>query len=94
MTFVAGYELQREDPEPGIAAFRRRFPTISDEHIRSNWALFEPYAFDGVPPGSMEAERWQATLGYTAAAHGLPIFPAESMYRPELLAPALVPALA
>lgn len=87
--FVAGYELQREDPEPGIAAFRRRFPTISDEHLRANWALFEPYAFDGVPPGSMDAERWQATIGYTASTHGLPIFPAESLYRPELLTPAL-----
>lgn len=87
--FVAGYELQREDPEPGIAAFRRRFPTISDEHLRANWALFEPYAFDGVPPGSMDAERWQATIGYTASTHGLPSFPAESLYRPELLTPAL-----
>lgn len=87
--FVAGYELQLEDPEPGIAAFRRRFPTISDEHLRANWALFEPYAFDGVPPGSMDAERWQATIGYTASTHGLPILPAESLYRPELLTPAL-----
>lgn len=92
--FVAGYELQREDPEPGIAAFRRRFPTISDEHLRVNWALFEPYAFDGVSPGSMDAERWRTTIDYTAATHGLPALPAESMYRPELLAPALVPALA
>ncbi len=87
--FVAGYELQREDPEPGIAAFRRRFPAVSDEHLRANWSLFEPYAFDGVPPGSMSSERWQATIGYTASTHGLPIFPAESLYRPELLSPAL-----
>ncbi len=87
--FTAGYELQREDPEPGIAAFRRRFPDISDEHIRRNWALFEPNAFDGVPPGSMDAERWQETIGYTAATHGLSVFPAETLYRPELLSPAL-----
>ncbi len=92
--FVAGYELQRENPEPGIAAFRRRFPDISEEHIRGNWKLFEPYAFDGVPPGSMDAERWHTTIGYTAATHGLPVFPAESMYRPELLAPAPVLTLA
>lgn len=90
--FVAGYDVQREDPEPGLAAFRRRFPTISDEHIRANWALFEPYAFDGPPPGSMDAERWLDTIDYTASTHGLPRFSAESMYRPELLAPALEPA--
>ncbi len=92
--FAAGYELQREDPEPGIAAFRRRFSDISEEQIRANWALFEPYAFDGAAPGSMDAGRWQTTIGYTAATHGLPVFAAESLYRPELLAPALAAAAA
>jgi ABC-type nitrate/sulfonate/bicarbonate transport system substrate-binding protein len=87
--FMGGYELQRTDPEPGIAAFRRRFPNISDDHIRANWALFEPYAFDRVPAGSMDAQRWQETVEYTAAAHGLPASPAETIYRPELLTPAL-----
>ena len=91
---VAGYELQRTDPEPGIAAFRRRFPRITDEHIRANWALFEPNAFDGEAPGSMDAERWRETVAYTAATHGLPAFAPETIYRPELLAPAREPALA
>jgi len=87
--FLAGYDLQRDEPELGIAAFRRRFPDISEEHIQANWELFEPYAFDGPPPGSMDAERWQATIDYTAATHGVSTFPGERIYRPELLAPAL-----
>ena len=87
--FVAGYELHRDEPELGIAAFRRRFPDISEEHIRANWELFEPYAFDGPTPGSMDADRWQATIDYTAVTHGLSTFSGEQVYRPELLAPAM-----
>ncbi|MDQ6805877.1 MAG: ABC transporter substrate-binding protein [Actinomycetota bacterium] len=87
--FVAGYDVQREDPEPGIAAFRRGSPSISDEHIRINWALFEPNAFDGGRPGAMDAERWEQTIDYTAATHSLSGFAGEEIYRPELLAPAL-----
>jgi ABC-type nitrate/sulfonate/bicarbonate transport system substrate-binding protein len=87
--FVAGYDLQRAQPELGIAAFRRRFPDVSEEHIRANWALFEPYAFDGGLPGSMDAERWEATIEYTAATHGLARIPEARLYRPELLAPTM-----
>jgi ABC-type nitrate/sulfonate/bicarbonate transport system substrate-binding protein len=88
--FVAGYELAREQPELGIAGFLRRFPDISEEHIRANWSLFEPYAFDGVPPGSMDADRWRATIDYTAATHGMSRQEPDRIYRPELLAPAMV----
>ncbi len=87
--FVAGYELQLERPELGIAAFRRRFPDISEQHIRDNWSLFEPYAFDGGAPGAMHADRWETTIAHTAATHGLSPFAAEQVYRPELLAPAV-----
>jgi len=85
--FVAGYELQRERPDAGISAFRHRFPDVPEEQIRANWAVFEVYAFDGAPPGSMDAERWKATVEYTAATHGLSPIPPERLYRPELLAP-------
>jgi hypothetical protein len=34
--FVAGYQLQLEQPEFGIAAFRRRFPDITDQHVRDS----------------------------------------------------------
>ena len=87
--FVAGYDLQLEQPELGIAAFRRRFPDVSEEHIAANWALFAPYAFDRAAPGAMDADRWRQTIEYTAATHGLPAFPDERIYRPELLTPAL-----
>jgi len=86
--FNAGYRLHLEQPELGLAAFRRRFPDISEQHIRDNWALFEPYAFDGGAPGAMHADRWQATIEHTAATHGLSAFPAERVLRPELLVPA------
>ncbi len=86
--FVAGYELQLERPELGIAAFRRRFPDISEQHIRDSWSLFEPYAFDGSAPGGMDADRWATTIEHTAATHGLSPFSPERVYRPELLAPA------
>ncbi len=85
---AAGYELQHEQPEVGIAAFRRRFPGVSEQHLRTGWSQFEPYAFAGPAPLSMDAERWQRTIDYTAATHGLANIPAERVYRPELLAPA------
>ncbi len=87
--FVAGYELQLEQPELGIAAFRRRFPDISEQHVRDSWSLFEPYAFDGGAPGAMHADRWETTIEHTAATHGLSPFAPELVYRPELLAPAV-----
>ena len=87
--FVAGYELQLERPELGIAAFRRQFPDISEAHIDASWSLFEPYAFDGDGPGAMDADRWDTTIEHTAATHGLSPSPAERVYRPELLAPAV-----
>ncbi len=87
--FVAGHQLQLDQPELGIAAFRRRFPKVSEQHIRDNWALYEPYAFDGDAPGAMHAARWETTIEHTAATHGLSPFAAEQVYRPELLAPAV-----
>ena len=87
--FVAGYHLQLEQPEVGTAAFRRRFPDISEQHVRDSWSLFEPYAFDGGAPGAMHADRWQTTIEHTAATHGLSRFPIERVLRPELLAPAV-----
>ncbi len=84
---AAGHDLQRDQPELGLAAFRRRFPDVSEEHARVNWALYAPNAFDGgSPPGTMHAERWQDTLVYTAKTHGLTALPGERVYRPELLA--------
>ncbi len=90
--FVAGYDLQVAHPDVGIAGFRRRYPDVSEEHIRASWARFEPYAFDRVPPGTMSAGRWEATINYTANTHGLSVFPGERLYRPELLTPPREPS--
>ena len=91
---AAGYELQREHPELGIEALRRRVPGLSEHHLTTAWSVFEPYAFGRPEPLSMDAERWQTTIDYTAATHGLPTFPAQRVYRQELLSPAtrLAPA--
>lgn len=90
--FVAGYALCRERPELAIAGFVRRYPDVTEAHIRRNWALFEPYACDSVPPGSMDGGRWQATIEYTAGAHGLSRVAGERFYRPELVSERLVGA--
>jgi ABC-type nitrate/sulfonate/bicarbonate transport system substrate-binding protein len=91
---AAGYELQREHPELGIDALRRRVPGISEAHLSTAWSVFAPYAFDRDQPLAMDAKRWRTTIDYTAAIHGLPSLPAEQVYRHELLAPAprLAPA--
>lgn len=85
---AAGFHLQREQPEVGIAEFGRRFPNAAVDDIRANWSLFQPYAFAGAAPGAMGASRWQDTIEFTAAAHGLSLVRPERVYRPELLSPA------
>jgi ABC-type nitrate/sulfonate/bicarbonate transport system substrate-binding protein len=85
---AAGYELQRAHPELGVDAVRSRLPGLSEAHLHKGWSVFEPHAFAGPGPLSMDAGRWQRTIEYTAAAHDLPGLPAEQVYRPELLAPA------
>lgn len=93
--WAAGYQLQADHPEAGIAAFRRQYPDVSEDHIRANWAIFEPNAMDGsVPPGAMDADRWRGTIDYTAVTHGLSTFDPELLCRPELLAPAFAQAAA
>lgn len=92
--FMAGFELQRDNPEFGIAGFVRQFPQVSLEHVRVQWDLFEPYGFDRAPAGSMDAARWQDTIEYAAATHGLPVIPGERFYRSELLASPLAAATA
>jgi len=89
--FVAGHELHVEQPELGMAGFRRRFPDVFEAHARANWALYEPYAFDGVRPGTMDANRWERTIAYASRTHGLPTFPGAALYRPELLSQELAP---
>ncbi len=90
--WMAGHELQREQPEMGIAGFMRHYPDVSEGHIVNNWSLFEPYAFDRVPAGSMNADRWRTTIEHTALTHGLSVVPEERFYRPELVVSGLTHA--
>jgi ABC-type nitrate/sulfonate/bicarbonate transport system substrate-binding protein len=92
--YAAGYELFRDQPALGVDGFRRQYPDISAEHIASNWAMHEPYAFGAVPAGSMDADRWRATIEHTAATHGLSPIAGERFYRPELLTPTFSQAAA
>ncbi len=85
--YVAGYYLQVEQPELGIAGLRRRFPDVSEAHLIASWSRFAPYAFDTVAPGTMDARRWEETIAYTARTHGLSVLPGDRLYRPELLTP-------
>lgn len=86
---AAGHELQRRQPELGLAGFTRCFSNVSEEHARANWALYAPYAFDGVPPGTMVANRWRDTIAHVAKTHSLMTFLGEWIYRPECVAPTL-----
>lgn len=87
----AGFELQRAQPQIGIAAYRHRFPQISEDHVRHSWSIFERYADAGPGLGDMDAERWQTTIDYTTAVHGLrPVAP-ETVYSAELLAEPTAP---
>ena len=84
----AGHARQRERPEPGLAAFCRHFPEVSERHAAISWGLYEPYAYDGpANPGSMDADRWRDTIAHTARAHGLAPLAADELYRPELVTP-------
>jgi len=91
--WMAGHELQREQPEMGITGFMRHYPDVSEGHIVNNWSLFEPYAFDRVQAGSMNADRWRTTIEHTALTHGLSVVPEERFYRPELVASGLTHAV-
>ncbi|HEX9548674.1 MAG TPA: hypothetical protein VF942_15135 [Acidimicrobiales bacterium] len=54
------------------------------------WSLSVPNIFTDVPTGSMDAERWAATVDFVSAAHGLAPASPDSVYRPALAgAPAL-----
>ncbi len=80
---VAALERQREDPEAGVAALVRRYPEVDAAEALEGWSLAEPNIFTEDPVGSMDVHRWQATIDFTAAAHGWPAPAAETVYRPE-----------
>jgi hypothetical protein len=82
---AAGHALQREDPEPGLAAFARHFAHVPREYVTTNWELYEPYAFDGSTPGAMSIERWRDTIAFVSRAHDLPAVDVEQLVRMDLV---------
>jgi NitT/TauT family transport system substrate-binding protein len=81
---VAALQRQRAHPTEGVEALVQRYPDIEPAAAIEGWRLVEPYIFTDVPPGSMDVDRWADTIGFSAAAHGLPVPVPESVYRPEL----------
>lgn len=80
------YDLQRRDPEAGVAVFCARFPETSPADARESWSLVEPYAFTGPPTGSMDHTRWHETLEWLTRAHGFRPPEPSTVYRTELVA--------
>ncbi|HEX2699035.1 MAG TPA: ABC transporter substrate-binding protein [Acidimicrobiales bacterium] len=79
---VAALERQRLHPEEGMDALQRRYPDVDRSAALEGWALVEPNIFTDVPTGSMDADRWAATVEFVSAAQGLAPVPPESVYRP------------
>jgi ABC-type nitrate/sulfonate/bicarbonate transport system substrate-binding protein len=80
---VAALERQRDDPDGGVANLLERYPGVDSSDALEGWALGEPNIFTDVPVGSMEADRWAATIDFTARAHRWPAPLPETVYRPE-----------
>lgn len=83
---VAGFELQRAEPQMGADAFCQRFPKVPESDVTASWTLFEPFGFDSAEPCAMDDERWLRTIEYTAAVHRLAPPAPDQVYRPELAA--------
>jgi NitT/TauT family transport system substrate-binding protein len=82
---VVALEHQREDPAAGVAALVGRYPEVDPGEAVEGWSLVEPNIFTEDPVGSMDAERWGATIRFTTTAHRWPAPPPDTMYRPERL---------
>lgn len=81
---AAAIERQRQMPETGLDALRGRYPDVDPDEALEGWRLAEPAIFTGVPVGTMQADRWQATVDHYAAGHGLSALDPVTIYRPAL----------
>jgi ABC-type nitrate/sulfonate/bicarbonate transport system substrate-binding protein len=79
---VASLERQRLHPEEGVEALLDRYPDIGRAAAIEGWSLGVANIFTDVPTGSMDAERWAATVDFVSAARGLAPVEPESVYRP------------
>lgn len=82
---AAALQRQREEPEEGLDALLRRYPDVDPSEAIEGWELGEQNIFTEDPIGTMDADRWAATIDFVARAHHLPAPPPETVYRPERL---------
>jgi NitT/TauT family transport system substrate-binding protein len=80
---AAALERQREDPGAGVASLLERYPDVDPAEALEGWALGEPNIFTDAPVCAMDADRWAATIDFTARAHRWPAPSPETVYRPE-----------
>lgn len=80
---AAALDAQRQDPEAGMDDLLRRYPDVDPAEALEGWSLAALNIFTGVPLGSMEADRWAATIEFAANAQSLPAPAPESVYRPD-----------
>lgn len=81
---AACLKAQRQDPKAGLDALLARFPDVVPEEAVEAWRLAEGSIFTRAEPGTMDLDRWNATIAFTASAHDLPSPPAEQVTRPTL----------
>jgi putative hydroxymethylpyrimidine transport system substrate-binding protein len=77
---VAALERQRSDPRHGLTALVDRYPGADPEDALEGWSLAEPNIFTA-PVGSMDRQRWKATIAHVAAARRMPPPEPETVYR-------------
>lgn len=82
---AAALEHHRADPEAGLDTLMRRYPEVDPGDAIEGWELGEANIFTDVPVGSMDLDRWAATIDFIARAHQLPSQLPETVYQPERL---------
>lgn len=85
--FASALADQRAAPGAGVAELRRRFPDVDAGRVAEEWSVLERYLFGPDRPGTMRADRWDATLDHAARVHGFPPAGVAGVCREELLAP-------
>lgn len=79
---VAGFAVQRADPDVGVAAFCDHYPHVPKHDARANWDYYVPFAFaEASSQRTVDPERWKQTVADITATHGLAPLEAERLQR-------------
>jgi ABC-type nitrate/sulfonate/bicarbonate transport system substrate-binding protein len=88
---VGALQHHRASPELGVEPLLARYPGTNPDDALESWRLIEPLIFAGAEPGTMTEDRWQRSIDYAAAVHGVPRPADAAVFRSEMLdAPAAV----